>query len=113
MWCRGAVELEDAQSIRRQDLANRVGDAEGLAHDGTQVLLFGLEDVGGVTPGNDEGVSVRDGKLVHEDEGALVLAHPMGRRPTGFDLAEDAVRHRFPSSRFARLQPILRIVTGV
>ena len=108
-----AVELDDAQTIRRQDFANRVGDAEGLAHDGAQVLLFGLEDVDGVTPGNYEGVSVRDRKLVHEDEGALVLAHPMGRRPTGFDLAKDAVRHRFPSSRFAGLQPVLPIVTGV
>ncbi|HEX5066100.1 MAG TPA: hypothetical protein VFY49_08300, partial [Myxococcota bacterium] len=88
---RGAVQLEDADAVRREDLAHRPGDAPRERADRGEVGVLAVEQVDRVVLRDHQHVSVGRGEEIHEDEGARVVAHDVRRRLLLHDLAEDAL----------------------
>ena len=91
---RGAVELEDADAIRREDLAHRLREPPRERADRGEVGVLAVEQVDRVVLRDHQHVSVGGREEIHEDEGARVVAHDVRRRLLLHDLAEDALLGR-------------------
>ena len=90
----GAVQLEDADAVRRKDLAHRLRQAPRQRSDRGEIRVLAVEQVDRVALRDHQHVSVRGREEIHEDERARVLAHHVRRRLLAHDLAEDALVRR-------------------
>lgn len=89
---RRTVELEDHQAVGVQYLPNRLRHPVRRSGNRGEAVLRGIEHVGPVGLGDDEGVPVRHRENVHEHQRVGVLVHPLRRGLATHDLAEHALR---------------------
>jgi hypothetical protein len=88
---RRAVELEDADAVRREDAAHGPGQAARQRPDRGEIRVLAVEQVHRVALRDHQHVSIRRREEVHEAERARVLVGDVRGRLLRRDLAEDAL----------------------